>query len=196
MYLLELGQSALTAASWCWLSWKLKLPESDQKRKQPFSCNMVLPGPTPVWGLWSTFQSWFEHESVLAGLHYYAHWLVQIWHLLTSVCSGWWKVDCVVNILLATTIIATVKQWIISAGADFYMCGMQALVHCWQKHIAYGGDHWKIVFCSWEFALSNSVIVLFTSVIVSMEINRRHCFWSDLWKPVIQPGIQLWTLIF
>ena len=39
---------------------------------------------------------------------------------------------------------------------------------------------WKIVFCSWEFDLSNSVIVLFGSVIVSMEINRRHYFQSDL----------------
>ena len=37
---------------------------------------------------------------------------------------------------------------------------------------------WKIVFCSWEFALSNSVIVLFVSIVVSMEINRRHYFRS------------------
>jgi len=36
------------------------------------------------------------------------------------------------------------------------------------------------VFFSWEFALSKGVIVLFVSVVVSMEINRRHCFWSDL----------------
>ena len=35
-------------------------------------------------------------------------------------------------------------------------------------------------FCSWEFALSNSVITLFVFVVVSMEINRRHYFWSDL----------------
>ena len=39
---------------------------------------------------------------------------------------------------------------------------------------------WKIVFCSWEFTLSNSVIVPFASVIVSMEIKRRHFFWSCL----------------
>jgi len=36
------------------------------------------------------------------------------------------------------------------------------------------------VFCSWEFALSNSVIVLFVSVEVSMEINRRHYFQDNL----------------
>lgn len=37
----------------------------------------------------------------------------------------------------------------------------------------------KIVFCSWEFALLNSVIVLFASLVVSME-TTRHCFWSDI----------------
>ena len=38
----------------------------------------------------------------------------------------------------------------------------------------------KQVFCSWEFALSNRVIALFVSVLFSMEINRWHCFWSNL----------------
>ena len=36
------------------------------------------------------------------------------------------------------------------------------------------------MFCSYEFALSNSVIVLFASIVVSMKINRRHYFRSDL----------------
>jgi hypothetical protein len=40
-------------------------------------------------------------------------------------------------------------QWATSAGADFYECGMQALVHRWQKCIANGGyDVAKIAFCS------------------------------------------------
>jgi len=39
---------------------------------------------------------------------------------------------------------------------------------------------WKTAFCSWEFSLSTSVIVLFVSVVVSMETNRKHYFWSDL----------------
>ena len=34
------------------------------------------------------------------------------------------------------------------------------------------------MFCSKEFALSNSVIVLFLSIVVSMEMNRRHYFRS------------------
>ena len=39
---------------------------------------------------------------------------------------------------------------------------------------------WKIMLCSWEFGLQNSVTVLFVSVVVSMEISRRHYFWRDL----------------
>jgi hypothetical protein len=37
-----------------------------------------------------------------------------------------------------------------------------------------------IVFCSWELALSNDVIIHPLSVIVCVEINVRHCFWSSL----------------
>ena len=62
--------------------------------------------------------------------------------------------------------------------ADFYKHGMQAPVHCWQKCRANGGDRVKVL-CSREFALSNSVMVLFVSVVVSTEINRRHYFQSD-----------------
>jgi len=39
---------------------------------------------------------------------------------------------------------------------------------------------WKIVFCSWVFPLWNCVIVFFVSVVLSMEINRKHYFWSNL----------------
>jgi len=38
-------------------------------------------------------------------------------------------------------VVRAVKQWATSAGADFYECGMQALVHRWQKSIANGGDY-------------------------------------------------------
>ena len=49
----------------------------------------------------------------------------------------------------------------------------------WCKCIANGGGLcWKIWFCSWEFALSNSVILLYVSVVVPMEINRKNYFWS------------------
>ena len=50
-----------------------------------------------------------------------------------------------------------------------------------KKCIANGGVHVeKIVFCSYEFALLNSVILFFLSVAVSMEINGTHYFWSNL----------------
>jgi len=39
---------------------------------------------------------------------------------------------------------------------------------------------WKIVFFSWGFALSNSVIMLFVALVDWVEINRRHYFWSNL----------------
>ena len=42
-----------------------------------------------------------------------------------------------------------------------------------------GGLCWKIAFCRWEFALSNSAIVFFVSVVIPMEINRRHYFWRN-----------------
>jgi hypothetical protein len=37
------------------------------------------------------------------------------------------------------------------AGADFYECGMQALVQCWQKCIANGGDYVE----KWCFVAKN-----------------------------------------
>ena len=44
----------------------------------------------------------------------------------------------------------------------------------------------KIVFCNWEFALSKSVIVLFVSAVVFLEINKRHNFQSNLYTSAFQ----------
>ena len=84
------------------LSWRLKFPESGQRRRQPFSCNTIMPGPLPVWKLWSTL-------SILAGLLYDTHHIVRICRLLTSICSGRWKMECVGNIFLAT--MPSYKLW-------------------------------------------------------------------------------------
>ena len=129
--------SILTATSRRWLRWRLEFPESGQRRRQPFSCNTIMPGHTPVWRLWSML-------SILAGLSYHTHRIVWIWCLLTSICSDRWKVDCVGNNFPATT--PSYKLWNSgppSAGADFYERGMQALVHHWQKCIASGDDYVK-----------------------------------------------------
>ena len=37
--------------------------------------------------------------------------------------------------------VRAVKRCAISAGADFYECGKQALVHRWRKCVANGGDY-------------------------------------------------------
>ena len=36
--------SALTAISKHWLSWRLEIPESEHRGRQPFSCKMITPG--------------------------------------------------------------------------------------------------------------------------------------------------------
>jgi len=38
-------------------------------------------------------------------------------------------------------IIASVKKWVTSAGADFYERVRQTLIHCWHKCTASGGDY-------------------------------------------------------
>lgn len=40
---------------------------------------------------------------------------------------------------------------------------------------------WKSLFCSWEFALSVSVTMLFLPAVVSLKINWRHCLWSNIY---------------
>ena len=42
--------STLNTTSWHWPRWRLKLPESGQRR-QPSSCNMIVPDFIPVWRL-------------------------------------------------------------------------------------------------------------------------------------------------
>ena len=39
------------------------------------------------------------------------------------------------------TIIAAMKQWVTSAGTDFYKCSMQAVVHHWPKCTAKDADY-------------------------------------------------------
>jgi len=56
---------------------------------------------------------------------------------------------------------------------------MQALVHCWQKCLPNGGDYVSKQYFVAENS-SNSIIVVFVSVVVSIEIYRRHYFWSNL----------------
>lgn len=98
---LKHGQTINTDIYIVILRWRLELPEKFKlwtcKRRQPFSCNMAMPGPIPVWRLWSTLK-------VLPGLFYHTHCVVWILCLLTSICSGWWMMNCMDKIFLAMTL--------------------------------------------------------------------------------------------
>jgi len=83
--------------------------------------------------------------------------------------------------------VSTVTQWMVQFSSGnrgspplvlaFYEHSMQAFAHHWWKYTANGGG---CVEKQWEFAPSNSVLVLFQAIAVSMEINRRHYLQNDL----------------
>lgn len=54
-------------------------------------------------------------------------------------------------------------------------CLIHVRMHSWWRW-----SRWETVFCSQAFVLSRSVIVLFVAAAVSVEINSRHYFWSNL----------------
>ena len=85
----------------CWLR-RLELSESDQRRRQPFSCNMITPCPIPIWRPWNILP-------VSARLFYHAHLIVWIWYLLTSICSGQFMIHFMGNIFLTKTLSS--KLW-------------------------------------------------------------------------------------
>ena len=88
------GISALTATSWCWLSWSLKLWIGPEMKT-----TFLLQHDNRT----HTSLKIMEHMTILAILSYHIHNIVQILNLLTSICSGCWKMKCMGNIFLATT---------------------------------------------------------------------------------------------
>ena len=68
-----------------------------------------------------------------------------------------------------------------SAGAGFYKHSMQAIMHCWWKCTTNGGD------CVEKdcFVAKNLIYQTVLLHSLSMEINRRHYFWSNLHINVI-----------
>ena len=69
---------------------------------------------------------------------------------------------------------------VLDGHEGFYECAMQTLVYCWQKCIANGGDYVEKECFGAENFLYQVTLVLFVSVVVSMEINKKHYFWSNL----------------
>ena len=64
-----------------------------------------------------------------------------------------------------TVYVSTMKWWVTSTSAICYKRNTQALVCSWEKWVANGGDYVEKLFGSWEFALSNSIIVLSVPVV-------------------------------
>ena len=90
------------------------------------------------------------------------------------------------------TVITDVKEWVTSASVDFYENSMQALDHCRQKSIANSDDHVEqMVFCSWKLALFNVILVPSVSVLIYIEINKRHYFWSNPCMLIFLSNLQL-----
>jgi len=61
-----------------------------------------------------------------------------------------------------------------STGANFYEYSIQAFVYCQQKCIATGG-----VYVEKQCFVAKNLLY-HIDVVVSMKINRRHYFWSNL----------------
>ena len=104
---------------------------------------------------------------------------VQKWHPLTFINVCWmfmetqqqmwaqwgsgWCASAVVTKDSGSPLLHVVKSW--HAGSCPSLAKMRLC--------------WNITLCGQEFVLSNSIIVLCVSVVVSMEINRRHYFQRD-----------------
>jgi len=86
------------------------------------------------------------------------------------------------------------SQWGTSTGADYYSHSIQALVHHWWKRIANGDDCVEKESFVTENLLYQSVMVVFISAAVSMEINRRHYFQSNI-RTYASPNFSLWREI-
>ena len=106
------------------------------------------------------------------GAHWHSLMLAEYWWRpnpwivgVSTVSRGW----CISTVVTVGHLCLCKLLWAWHAG----FCSLLAKMHRWW---------WRQrMFYSWEFAQSNSVIVDFISVVVSMEINGRHYFWSDLY---------------
>jgi len=95
-----------------------------------FCCHVTAGSRGTVWqnGVW--------HESV-----YECHWILQ-WR---KYCTYQHSQQCLLNICGDKTLHWMWAKW----GGGWVVCNMQALVYCWWKCTANGGDCSKVVFCSW-----------------------------------------------
>ena len=105
------------------------------------------------------------------GTHWYSLTLAGCWWRSNSACEH----SVVVGSAFQQWSQWCERQAMFQTAMKIFECRIQNLVHCWQKCIVNGVTLLKN--SSWE---SNSVIVFFVAVVVSMEINRKHYFQSNL----------------
>ena len=117
----------------------------------------------------------------------------QVWNWIPP-CRKIASVDihwCLLNVYRNQSVDIGTVRWVVyfSNGDNSvrdkpcsgWLCRFWWAWHAWSRswlmkiHSWWYGLCWKRVFCSWEFALSNSIIVLF---LVSMGVDR-HYFHSD-----------------
>lgn len=100
--------STLIATSQCIINhWRLKPPESNQRRRQPFSCSTIMLGPRPAWRPWSTLPVLAEQSYHTYSLDL-AHSEFHLFGLMKSYFSS------------SDSTTAAVTQWVTSTGAGFY----------------------------------------------------------------------------
>jgi len=121
-----------------------------------------------------------------------------------SCCMLWKKMapvgihQCLLNVYGDQAVdVSTVRWWVLRFSNGKSNSGSPLLVQIFMRvacrllfRLVKMQDYWrwlcwKGVFCSCEFSLSNSVAVLFVSLVVFMGISGRHYFQSDLCKMMI-----------
>ena len=162
----------------------------------PFCCNATDSSRGAVWqnGLWhesadeAKVWNWIPPRGK-SGTNWYSSVLAEHWWRPNS---GWKESDAVGGMFCfsSNTVTGALKQWVTSTVQAQYAGSCSSLM----KSRASGCNNVEKDFCSWEFALSNSVIVFFVSVVVTKEINRRHysSVSGNKCRPHLSDGFQSW----
>lgn len=136
-------------------------------KAQTFSCNMLIPGPTPFWRHIADLICNFPPHPlcILDFMPFDFH----LFRLLKDGLCGYFP--------SYSAIIAAVKL------GHLHWCivhSIQSFFHCWQKCTSNSGDHFEKLCFVPENLLYQGVIVFFASIVVSMEMNRMYYLQSNL----------------
>ena len=121
-----------------------------------------------IWNIWVSLNSsmWKKWHALTITVAYQTFLETKQW-----MWAQWGSGRCVTAVVTATWVTSTDCSWAQHAGS----CSSLPKMHSYWWWLC-----WKRVFRSWEFALSNGVIVLFVSIVVSIEIIRRCYFQCNL----------------